>query len=103
MSNHCRRATVLATIWCAVHFYNPVPGGIQQAVHIAHRESRLVPTATSTTGCMGIYQVCNHIWDSWLGRWPKMTLRYGANPYDARANIMRSIRYASESGWGPWE
>jgi len=99
----CGGRTVKATIWCAVHHYGYVPGGIRTALYIAERESGFNPQAVSYTGCcFGVYQWHHDTWATLIERWPEMNRLYGTNVFNARANIMRAIRTAHESGWGPW-
>ena len=98
----CHRPTVKATIWCAVHHYDGVPGGVRYAVYIAERESGFYPLATSPTGCMGIYQFARSTWAHLIRSWPEMNRPYGTSAYNARGNVMRAIRTAHEVGWDAW-
>jgi hypothetical protein len=99
----CRRATVKALIWCSVAFFGPVQGGVSHAVGIAQRESGLQASATSPTGCMGVYQFCPDTWATLIDSWPRMNAALGTNAYNARSNVMRAIRLAHETGWGAWD
>jgi hypothetical protein len=89
-------------IWCSVHFYGGVPGGVRYADYIAERESGYWPFAVSPTGCMGIYQWAPSTWAHLVSAWPVMNRWLGTDPYNARSNVLRAIRTAHETGWSPW-
>ena len=100
--NVCRRAAVVAIIWCAVAHFGGVPGGVQHAVEIARRESTFRPEVTSPAGAMGVYQFMPSTWSYHVAHWPALARAVGRDPYNARANVMFAIRVAHETGWGPW-
>jgi soluble lytic murein transglycosylase-like protein len=84
-------------IRCAADHWN-VPGGESMALAIADRESRFRPNAYNPSGCAGIYQ---HM----LKYWPGRAAAYGFSgwsAYNARANIIVTMRMVDRGGWGPW-
>jgi hypothetical protein len=84
-------------IKCAADHWN-VPGGESTALAIADRESRFRPTAYNPSGCAGIYQ---HM----LRYWPGRAAAYGFSgwsAFNARANIIVTMRMVVQDGWGPW-
>ncbi len=84
-------------ITCAAHHWS-VPGGSAKALAIAFRESRFDPHAYNSSGAEGIYQ---HM----RSYWPNRALAYGFkgwSAFDARANIMVTMRMVRSGGWGPW-
>ena len=69
------------------------------ALAIANRESNFRPHAYNTWSCAkGIYQhLCRY--------WPGRAKAYGFrdwSAYNARANIMVTMRMVRRGGWGPW-
>lgn len=85
-------------IRCAAQRWE-VPGGPDKAVDVARCESSLRPDAIGGDGLyLGIFQQHRDYW-------PARATRYGFDGVSAlngRANIIVSIRMASEGGWGPW-
>jgi hypothetical protein len=84
-------------IRCAAAYWN-VPGGAETALAIADRESQFRPQAYNASGCAGIYQ---HM----LRYWPGRASVYGFpgwSAYNARANIIVTMRMVKQNGWGPW-
>jgi len=84
-------------IRCAAHHWN-VPGGPDMALYIANRESQFHPNAYNPSGCAGIYQ---HMLRYWPGRAAAYGFR-GWSAFNARANIIVTMRMVSHTGWGPW-
>lgn len=70
-----------------------------KALYIAWRESRYRPSAYNAAGgAAGIYQ---HL----LKYWPQRAEDYGFknwSAFNARANIMVTMRMVRRHGWGPW-
>jgi len=96
---------VKALIGCAVKVW-PVPGGAATARCIAHRESRFWPWAHNTSSdARGLFQ---HLERYWGGRArDRLTRRWMPNvwvpsAYNARANVLVTVRMAHAGGWGPW-
>jgi hypothetical protein len=93
-----RRSTwhIKQLIRCAASHY-----GIDedQALYIAWRESRYQPTAYNEEGeAAGIYQ---HL----LRYWPERAVDFGSadwSVFDARANILVTMRMVRRYGWEPW-
>lgn len=84
-------------IRCAAEHWN-VPGGADLALYIADRESHFYPNAYNPSGCAGIYQHSLHYWP---GRATSFGF-HGWSAYNARANIIVTMRMVSDGGWGPW-
>jgi hypothetical protein len=85
-------------IRCAAARWN-VPGGASKALAIANRESNFHPRAyNSYSGAAGIYQHLRHYWP---GRARTYGFR-GWSAFNARANIMVTMRMVHRGGWGPW-
>ena len=83
-------------IRCAAHHYGI---GADKALAVARRESRFHPHAYNAWSCAkGIYQhLCRY--------WPGRADRYGFDgwsAYNARANIIVSMRMVRRYGWQPW-
>lgn len=89
---------VEALIRCVAERWE-VPGGPDKAVAVARCESGLNPRAVGPNDLyLGIYQQHREYW-------PARATQYGfegVSAFNARANIIVSIRMASEGGWGPW-
>jgi hypothetical protein len=84
-------------IRCAADHWN-VPGGPSTALAIADRESKFRPNAYNPSGCAGIYQ---HM----LTYWPGRAAAYGFSgwsAFNARANIIVTMRMVQQDGWGAW-
>ena len=84
-------------IRCAAAHWH-VPGGVDTALAIADRESQFRPRAYNPSGCAGIYQ---HM----LRYWPGRAADYGFpgwSAFNARANIIVTIKMVKRGGWGPW-
>ena len=71
---------------------------LAMALAIADRESHFEPHAYNPSGCAGIYQ---HQLRYWPGRAAAYGFR-GWSAFNARANIMVTMRMVHLSGWGPW-
>ncbi len=84
-------------IRCAANHWH-VPGGASLALAIANRESKFHPNAYNPSGCAGIYQ---HMLRYWPGRAAEYGFR-GWSAFNARANIIVTMRMVNRSGWGPW-
>lgn len=84
-------------IRCAAEHWN-VPGGADLALYIADRESHFHPKAYNPSGCAGIYQ---HMLRYWPGRAANFGFQ-GWSAYNARANIIVTMRMVHDDGWGPW-
>jgi hypothetical protein len=69
------------------------------ALYVAWRESRYRPNAYNAGGgAAGIYQ---HL----VKYWPERAADYGFknwSPFNARANIMVTMRMVRQYGWAPW-
>ncbi len=96
-----------ALIACAVRRW-PVAGGLAKALEVARCESGFRPRAYSQ-GNAGVYQQRIVYWASrarallkprWFPRhWPE---RREHGWFNARANVVLSIRMAHRSGWSAW-
>jgi hypothetical protein len=83
-------------IRCAAHRYGV---NADRAIAIAHRESRFRPHAYNSWSCAkGIFQhLCRY--------WPGRAYNYGFagfSAFNARANIIVSMRMVRRYGWSPW-
>jgi soluble lytic murein transglycosylase-like protein len=90
------RFYVKKLIRCAAHRYGV---NADRALYIARRESRFRPKAYNDWSCAkGIYQhLCRY--------WPGRADAYGFDDwsaFNARANIMVTMRMVRRGGWGPW-
>ena len=69
------------------------------ALYVAWRESRYRPSAYNAAGgAAGVYQ---HL----VKYWPDRAADYGFknwSPFNARANIMVTMRMVRQYGWSPW-
>ncbi len=84
-------------VTCAANHWS-VPGGPAKARAIAFRESRFDPQAYNSSGAMGIYQHMRTYW-------PNRAYSYGFkgwSAFNARANIIVTMRMVHRGGWGPW-
>jgi hypothetical protein len=84
-------------IRCAADHWH-VPGGENTALAVADRESHFHPNAYNPSGCAGIYQ---HM----LRYWPGRAAAYGFqgwSAFNARANIIVTMRMVKQFGWAPW-
>jgi hypothetical protein len=73
--------------------------GVRKALHVANRESDFRPSAFNASSCAkGIYQhLCRY--------WPGRAFDYGFkgwSAYNARANIIVTMKMVRRSGWSPW-
>jgi len=83
-------------IRCAARYFGV---SADKALAIADRESHFHPTAYNSWSCAkGIYQhLCRY--------WPSRAKTYGFtdwSAYNARANIMVTLRMVRKYGWAPW-
>lgn len=95
-----RRGTwfVKKLIRCAAARY-AVPGGAPKALAIASRESHFDPRAYNAySGALGIYQ---HLRRYWPGRAYAYGFK-GWSGFNARANIIVTMRMVDRVGWSPW-
>lgn len=72
---------------------------VSKALYIADRESNFRPEAYNSWSCAkGIYQhICTY--------WPDRAFKFGfkgRSAFNARANIIVSMKMVSRVGWGPW-
>jgi hypothetical protein len=85
-------------IRCAAFRYH-VPGGATKALAIANRESHFDPGAYNAySGAAGIYQ---HLSRYWPGRAYTFGFK-GYSAFNARANIIVTMRMVTRYGWSPW-
>lgn len=100
-------------IRCAIAEFGPVPGGLPEALRIAHCESgdHLWPWSLYY-GSAGVFQQNTRYWqdrvDSFLRKrwftnaeWKRLHL-IPSGAYNPRANVIVSVRMANAGGWGPW-
>lgn len=92
------------TIRCAVRRW-PVPGGLDQALYIARRESGFNWNADNpTSSASGVYQFVDGTWAGQVrGRADFLRQQeLSRSVWNARSNVLVAIRYAHMAGWGPW-
>ncbi len=83
-------------IRCAARHYGVNP---DRAVTIAHRESEFHPHAYNAWSCAkGIYQ---HLCRYWAGRAYDYGFK-GWPAFNARANIIVTMKMVRRYGWAPW-
>jgi soluble lytic murein transglycosylase-like protein len=90
------RREVKHLIRCAANHWGVNP---DKALTIAHRESSFDPDAYNSWSCAkGIYQhLCRY--------WPDRAYDYGfkgRSAYNARANIIVTMKMVRHYGWAPW-
>jgi soluble lytic murein transglycosylase-like protein len=90
------RREVKHLIRCAANHWGVNP---DKALTIAHRESLFDPDAYNSWSCAkGIYQhLCRY--------WPDRAYDYGfkgRSAYNARANIIVTMKMVRHHGWAPW-
>jgi soluble lytic murein transglycosylase-like protein len=90
------RREVKHLIRCAANHWGVNP---DKALTIAHRESLFDPDAYNSWSCAkGIYQhLCRY--------WPDRAYDYGfkgRSAYNARANIIVTMKMVRHLGWAPW-
>ena len=89
-------------ITCAADRW-PVPGGADQAVCVARRESGLVPTASSPTGeYVGLFQHSAAAWPDRYTEWTRPVWQLKENPFNGRTASVVTMRMVNADGWGPW-
>jgi hypothetical protein len=87
-------------IRCAVGKWS-VPGGTSRALHVARCESGFNEHATYADH-VGVYQ---HVRRYWPARFRAHRVRgwhMHRSPFNARSNVVVSIRMVHSGGWGPW-
>jgi hypothetical protein len=104
---------VRALIRCAVGRWS-VPGGAEKAISVASCESSLWPWVGRSY--VGLFQHSARYWQPrvrdllrpmWFTarQWDRIDADARTNPgaaYQARANVLLSIRMAHRAGWGAW-
>lgn len=69
-----------------------------EAVRIATRESRLVPTARNSC-CLGLFQINFAAHRGWLAG---MGVTSAGQLLDAQTNIAAALALFTQAGWSPW-
>jgi hypothetical protein len=103
-SKTCRfSGDVKRTIYCGVNHW-AVPGGVSKALDVARCESGLDPLAYYN-GNAGVFQQNLRYWPARHAAYNSAVgplLDTGASVYNARSNVLVSIRMAHLWGWGAW-
>lgn len=94
------RDAVRRLIRCAVRRW-PVPGGARKALAVARCESGLWPWADGGES-EGVFQHLRWYWPARYALYTKPRWELGDSVFNARANVIVSIRMAHRGGWGPW-
>lgn len=92
-------------IACAVRLW-PVPGGVFEALAIAHRESGdlIWPWAYNPSGCAGTYQHMLSLWPGRVARWWNSAWLWKTpTAFNPRANVIVTMRMVHAGGWSPWQ
>lgn len=89
------------TFHCWVNRYGSPD--VAYSAYIAERESGWYWHATSSTGCLGIYQWLPSTWVSARASFPKLAAVSSPDAYNARSNIGIAIKFQRRYGFGPWE
>lgn len=69
-----------------------------RAIQIAHRESRLDPTARNAC-CLGLFQIYYRVHRAWLA---DLGINGPDDLLDARANTTAAYALYQRNGWAPW-
>jgi hypothetical protein len=73
--------------------------GVRKALYVADRESDFRPRAFNRSSCAkGVFQ---HLCRYWDGRAYAYGFK-GKSPYNARANIIVTMKMVKRYGWSPW-
>ena len=92
---------VKQTIRCAVGRWG-VPGGVRKANSVARCESGFSERDRNSC-CSGVFQQNRRYWP---GRFRRLNPHHGwklhSSVYNARTNVVISIRMAHVTGWGDW-
>jgi hypothetical protein len=94
---------VVQTIWCATNQW-PVAGGVQKAIAVARCESGLNPEQYYS-GNAGVFQQRIAYWPGRRAGYNLAVadrLEVAPSVYNARSNVLVSIRMVHVGGWGPW-
>lgn len=97
-------ADVRRLIHCAADRW---PVDISTAMYVADRESNFQPHAYNPSGASGVYQHMAHLWPARIASFLRNTGRRfdvrHTSPFNARANVLVTIRMVHQGGWGPWQ
>lgn len=92
---------VVKTIRAAVRRW-PVPGGSTKALSVARCESGLNERASNGGDYLGVFQQSARYWPGRQNAYDSARWHLGERAFNARANIIVSVRMAHGSGWGDW-
>lgn len=100
------RAAVRRLIRCAAGRWS-IPGGAEKALDVARCESGFWPWAVGGGVNLGVFQHRDIYWRSRAlihlePYWRWGIRRASVSAFNARANVLVSIRMAHAGGWGPW-
>lgn len=73
-----------------------------KALAIAWRESRYRPSAYNASGASGIFQHLSKFWPGRFATYARPRWHLFASPFNARTNIVVTMRMVRRYGWGPW-
>jgi hypothetical protein len=91
---------VKQAIDCAVNHWS-VPGGRRKAKSVARCESGFNPRARYTDH-LGVYQHVSRYWPARFRAHRVHGWHMHSSVFNARSNVVVSIRMAHAGGWGPW-
>ena len=96
---------VLWLIRCATNRWD-VPGGYEQAVAIATRESgsHTWPWALNPSGSAGVLQIIPSTYQAWWAAFHRRVVmhRLADNVFNSRTNVLLGVWAANAYGWGAW-
>lgn len=93
---------VRMTIRAAVHRWH-VAGGVPKAMSVARCESGFEARAYNpSSGAAGVFQQLARYWRGRQNRYDSHRWHLGESVFNARANVIVSIRQAHQAGWGAW-
>lgn len=92
---------VVKTIRAAVRRW-PVEGGASKALSVAKCESGLDERASNGGAYLGVFQQSARYWPGRQNAYDSARWHLGERAFNARANVIVSIRMAHSSGWGDW-
>lgn len=99
---HWTPLEVRKTIRAAVRRWS-VAGGVRKAFAVARCESGFYWRASNAGSYLGVFQQSARYWSGRQNTYDSERWHLGERAFNARANVVVSIRMAHRGGWGPWE
>lgn len=98
---HWSDREVILTIRAAVDHW-PVPGGVSKALAVASCESGLNERASNGGSYLGLFQQAARYWPARQNLYDSRRWNLRESAFNARANVVVSIRMAHSGGWSGW-